>query len=434
MNLSFHTPRYAPAVIVALLFLAAQTNPIAAYHVGGLRVILSVVFVCLLLGQYKRDDIPFTRACSQMAARNRLMLFLLGWYYLGVIFGMIRGGVIHGFEWKFHASSLTALANGFFLARNPKYRRIMMFLVVGLMVGHAIFAKRYVDATGLDMRAALSDVGGALGHTDFWTNYAMLTLLFLGLILEERIRWIKYVGILMLAYFYRAILFCGFATPVALFIIGHILLSVVMLRFNKKKGVIWVARLVLAACLIVGAVKTVQKIAALEGDTRFTSIQVRFKNIIDNPEGGGYSVEQSRFNLARVSWATFKRHPLIGCGSTYMDNLHTGGHQAVVDFLALYGILGGGGAFIAFVLICLANGYRRCRCERTWTAFCSFAGVGMFAIVGVVNPGWLGGPLSIMLLLVHPYNMIYPRPRQLEGLPGRTLDDGRLPPRPGPVV
>jgi hypothetical protein len=150
----------------------------------------------------------------------------------------------------------------------------------------------------------------------------------------------------------------------------------------------------------------VYKISTLEDDTRFAGIQYRFKNMIENPEGGGYEVKDSRFNLAFISWDTFKRSPFFGCGGTYLDNPGSGGHQAVIDYLAVYGLFGGG-PFIAFVILSLINSYRRCRMERDWNSFASLACSVIFLIVGIVNPCWYGDPLTILIIYAQPFKRSY---------------------------
>ncbi len=153
-------------------------------------------------------------------------------------------------------------------------------------------------------------------------------------------------------------------------------------------------------------------ISRMQGDDRYGSIQARFKNFVETPEGGGYDAEHSRFLLVFISLDTFRKHPLFGCGGTYLANSKMGGHQALFDFLALYGILGGGGAFVMFVIHCMANAGRRCQQDRNWRSFTAFAGVGIFVVVGIVNPGWIGGPMTTLLLFFHPYRMPTPRYRQ----------------------
>jgi hypothetical protein len=306
-------------------------------------------------------------------------------------------------EWKLHVLCILALFFGLFLRQNPKYTRIGVYIVGLVLFYHAFFANRFVETTGTDMREALGELSGALGHTDYWTMFSMATILLVCYLMDEKNKTFKYIGLVLSLYLYKTILFCGFATPVALFMIGHILLGMACMKFGGKGAIKVVVHFVLAAALIGGAVLAILKVATLEDDSRFTSIQVRFKNMLEEPEGGGYSAEESRFNLARISWATFKDSPIIGCGGTYLNNEGAGGHHAFFDYLAIYGLFGGGGAFICFVVLCICNVYRRCRQERDWKAFGAFASMGIFLMVGVVNPGWYGGPLMMCLLYAQPF-------------------------------
>jgi hypothetical protein len=397
--------KYSFGILIAVVFLGALTEPMVSLHIGGIRTIVVVVSLCFIFANYQRGDVPFTLAISQMATLNRKLLILLGWYYFGVILGLLRGGQILNFEWKFHATSIFALICGFFLAQNEKYKRVLIYVVMGFMGIHALFANRYVMETDADMRSALDVVAGSLGHTDYWTCFGMLLILCVGYLVEEKNKTIKIIGSFLALGFYKVIFFCGFATPVALFLVAHIMLAGVSVRFGKKGVVRKLLSIILGSILILGSVYIVLQFSQGEKDSRYGSIQSRFSKFIEDPSGGGYEVENSRFNLIYISLATIREDPWFGCGGSYLMNTKTGGHHSIADFLALYGVIGGGGAFILFVLYCVGNAYRRCGRERNWIAFVSFSGVVMYLIVGIVNPGWMGGPMSTLLLVLHPFKM-----------------------------
>jgi hypothetical protein len=422
--------KYSFAVLVALVFLGVLTEPIISSNIGGIRTIAVIVIASLWIAKYKSDDVPLPIAIARMASRNNILILLLVWYYLGVLWGIIRGGFILGFEWKFHAMSMFALIVGFFLAQNEKYKRILIYCALILMVIHALFSNQYVNATNQDMRVALDDLGGALGHTDYWTSFGMMLILCVGYLIEEKNKYIKIVGFVFVAYLYKTLMFCGFATPVALFAIAHLLLGFICICWGKKGVAQKIISIFLGCGLMFSSVYVVQRVSQMEGDDRYKSIQSRFSKFIENPEGGGYDLKNSRFELINISLATISESPWFGCGSSYLLNPKVGGHHAAFDFVALYGFLGGGGAFILFALYCMGNAYRRCYRERSWTAFCAFAGVGMYFIVGIVNPGWMGGPMTTLLLFLHPFKMpilkskdpnyYFPEPRTL-GVNGKVI-------------
>jgi hypothetical protein len=334
---------------------------------------------------------------------NKGMFLLLTLFYCGAVFSGLRVGMGTLGEWKLHMLGIMGFFGGLFLVENPKFTRLALYAAGIIMLLHSLTANAYVSETGLDMRYALADMSGMLGHTDYWTGFTILTLLILGQLIEERNKIVKYIGFLMTIYFYKTILLCGFATPVAVFFGCHIITGFVYLKFGKKGLSQLVVRISLATVLILGSVWGVYKIAGLDNDSRYSSIQLRFKNMLDNPEGGGYDVENSRLDIAKISIQTFKTFPMFGCGGVYFNNQKTGGHHALVDFLAIYGLFGGGGAFVCFLFLCLINCYRRCKNEKKMGAFVSFASIGIFIFLGLVNPGWIGGVFYTLLLYAQPF-------------------------------
>jgi hypothetical protein len=399
--------------VLPVIAMACMLSPLVMMLIGGVRTIVLITVFGVLLTPSKMREGSFSVLVGREIKANGGMIFLLVWFYMGVIISGLRGGMGTLGEWKVHAVCIFGLIYGLYLRENQKLSRFAVYAAGVTMLFHSILSNAYVTGTGLDMREALEEMSGLLGHTDYWTQFAMITILLLGLLIDENNKIIKYVGLLGLLYMYKTILFCGFATPVALFIIGHILLGFVFLR-NSKKGLGRIfLRFALASILIGGSIWAIFKIATLENDARYSSIQLRFKNMIENPAGGGYDIENSRFDLAKISWDTFKQNPFLGCGGTYLNNAGTGGHQAVVDYLAIYGLMSGGGAFICFVVLCMVNGYQRCRRERDWIAYASFASTCVFVGVGLVNPGWYGGPLMVLFLYAQPFKRsrsLTPRP------------------------
>lgn len=406
-------------ILLSLTALACLLSPSIMNRIGGVRTVVLVVILGTFFARYKKDDCPFAVAVRRMLHANSGMMCLLAWFYFVVIVSALRGGMGVLVEWKFHVTSILGLLYGLFLSQNAKYMRYAIYVISVVLLYHSFGANAYVSSTGMDMREALNDLEGMLGHTDYWTDYCMLLLLFASYLIKEKNKIIRIVGSLIALYLYKTVLLCGFATPVALFLIGHAFVGFAYLRYGKKGILQVLLRVGFALVLIVGSAWGIFKISTLEDDSRFSSIQVRFKNMIENPEGGGYSVEDSRFLLALISWSTFKQNPIFGCGGTYLNNPKSGGHHAAIDFLAIHGLLGGG-AYIAFVILCVMNAYRRCRQERDWAAYSAFACSGIYLIVGLVNPGWYGGPMTILLLYVQPFKR---PPRVVRPCPIQMLPD-----------
>jgi O-antigen ligase len=393
-------------ILASLAAIACALSPFALDYLGGYRIVVLIAILGVLFGRYQKEDRSFFDALRHCIHSNRGMMFLLVWFYLAVVFAAMRGGMGTLGEWKTFGINILALFYGMYLCENQKYSRLLLLIVCPVMLLHSFLSNQYVTETGHDLREALEDMTGSLGHTDYWTMFAMLTVILLGQMMKEKLT-IKLLILPFVGYFYVTILFCGFATPVALFLVGHIVLGIIHARYGKKGHLHIPLRIGFGLAIICASAWSVYKISTLEEDSRFSSIQYRFKNMLENPEGGGYEVENSRFNLAWISWDTFKRYPFIGCGGTYQNNPGSGGHQAIVDYLAIYGLFGGI-PFVAFVFLCILNGYRRCKQERDWNAFSALACSVMFLLVGIVNPGWYGDPMTVLLIYAQPFKRSYP--------------------------
>lgn len=400
-------------IVIALTALASTFSANIIISFGGVRTVLVFVVLGTFFANYRNDDCPFRVAFRRSMFQNKDIMLLLGWFYVVVVIAAIRGGAGMLVEWKLHAVSILALFYGFFLQNNPKFHRLSIYIAGVFLVHHALSANQFVSVTGKDMREALVEESAALGATDYWTEFAMLSILLACAVINERNKIVKVVGFFAVIFLYKTILLCGFATPVALFLIGHSFLGLAFLRFGKSGPFKVLIRLGCALALLAGSFGAIYKISIMEEDERFGSIQIRFKNMLEDPRGGGYDVDNSRFELTKISLGTFKQNPVFGCGGTYLNNPGSGGHHAFIDYMAIYGLLGGV-PFIVFVVLCIMNSYRRCRQERDWLAFASFACAGIYFIVGLVNPGWLGGPMTALLLYALPYKS-RPLPSKMQG-------------------
>ncbi len=394
-------------ILVSLMAIACIVSPAILNAIGGYRTIVLLAILGAMFGQYGKEDRPVFVALRHSMRLNSGMMLLLLWFYVAVVFSALRGGMGTLGEWKTFGVNILALFYGLFLSENPKYSRLLLFIVGPLIFFHALLSNEYVAATGHDLRDALNDAAVGLGHTNYWTMFVMLATVLMCQLLKEKNLTIKIIGFPMVAYLYATVMICGFATPVALFLAGHMVLGVVNSWYGKKGFLKSLIRIGLGGVLVVLSIWGAFKISTLEGDERFVSIQYRFKNMLENPEGGGYEVENSRFNLALISWDTFKKSPFFGCGGTYQNNYGSGGHQAFVDYLAIYGLFGAI-PFIAFVFLCIANSYRRCKVERDWNAFASLACSVIFLLVGIVNPCWYGDPFTVLLIYAQPFKRSLP--------------------------
>ena len=391
-------------ILVVILLLAILMEPLVLGRIGGISSVMIAVVICLLVASYKKDDIPFFKAVTYGFQANKGLLFFFVAFYFWVTVGYFRNiESVYLSEVKIHLTGIFALFLGLFLSVNKKYTRILILVVIPLMLFHAFAAKKFVDETGNDLRSALKDPSIALGHTNYWTAFVMLSLILTGYLFDEKNKIIKIIGVLCLIPLYYAILICGFATPVALFIIGHLLLGFAYFRFGKKRNALVLKRLVLFVGLVILCTGVVLMLSQAKSSS-LASIQSRFQMFLEDPRGGGYERNRSRFDLIFISMDTFKENPILGCGGGYLNNPKTGGHQAMFDYLALYGIVGGG-AMIIFVCLCLLNAVQRCKQEKNWASYGRFAVAGMFMVVGIVNPLWLGPAVVPFFLLAQPFKL-----------------------------
>jgi len=401
-------------VLIILLLLAILMEPLVLGRIGGISTVMLGVAMCLLIASYKRDDTPFLNAVNQVILANKGLFFLLACHYFWVIIGYFRDleGVSSS-EVKQHMTFIFSLFLGLFLVVNKKYSRFLIFMMVPLMLYHTFTAKSFIDYTGEELRDAITESGGlAFGHTYYWSGFAMLILILFGQLLDEKKVIIKIVGAMCLIPLYYIMLTCSFATPIAAFLIGHILFGLAYFRFGKKGAAQFFIRLAVFAGLLIGSVYVAYQLSQAEDEKRPNSIQSRFQSMIEDPRGGGYSgKKESRFALILISIDTFKRNPIFGCGGGYLGNPQTGGHQAIADYLALYGIVGGG-PFILFVFLCFRNAGRRCKQEQSWVSYGRFAATGIYVIIGIVNPAWMGQAVVPFLLLAQPFKL----PKQHLGL------------------
>ena len=84
----------------------------------------------------------------------------------------------------------------------------------------------------------------------------------------------------------------------------------------------------------------------------FYQAYFRIENFINNPRSGGYNLTSpsavSRWDLANISIKTFEAEPLFGMGGPREYNPFIGRHSSFFDSLAIYGLIGGGGALWPF--------------------------------------------------------------------------------------
>lgn len=397
-------------IVIVGLALGLNFAPLVMSRLGGSWTILILVACGIFCVRYRPRDLPFKMALEKVVPNNAGMIVCLTIYYVMVIVAAIRWE----FAWateshvgKAHIMNLVGLVLGFFFVANKQYNRWIIYCSVPFLLYSTYYLNIYVDITGESAKMALSELEGALGSSSNWQIFGMQIFLLLGVWLDEKNKVLKFFGTVILLVLYRAILLCGFATPIGLMIIAHAVLGSIFLFFAKPSKYALILKVVISVALVTGAVYAFFAIGEMdEKDKRYADIQYRFKHLREDWRGGGYDYDagQSRLELKDISIAQFKQAPWFGVGGVYQThNKHsTGGHQSLFDFFAIYGVVGGG-AYVFFVLLCLKNALLRYRREQSWFAASQIGLVVMFVVGGMVNPGWVGMPVTILFLYGQPF-------------------------------
>lgn len=399
-------------IILISIAIGLNLSPLLMTKVGGSWILLILAAAGVLIAKYKFQDIPFKQALERGVAANGGMMICLLIYYVMVTIAAIRWE----FAWeteshiiKSHFMNLMGLVMGLFFICNIRFTRLAAYISVFFLLYSTYWLNKYVDMTGESARTALTEWEGALGTTSNWQVFGMQIVLILGLLLDEKNRIIKIIGVLVLLLLYRTILLCGFATPIALLIIAHGVLGIIFVFYAKASRFSMLLKLVIPVVLTGGAMFAFYAIGKFdERDKKYSDIQYRFKNVRMDWRGGGYdySTGQSRLELSLLSIELFKKAPIFGVGGVYAttDKHLTGGHQSLFDFFAMYGVVGGG-AYLLFVILCLKNVIMRYRREQSWFAASQIGATVMFAVGGFVNPCWVGMPVTILFCYGQPFKL-----------------------------
>jgi hypothetical protein len=110
--------------------------------------------------------------------------------------------------------------------------------------------------------------------------------------------------------------------------------------------------------------------------------------------------------MAMISIDTFLSNPLFGAGGDIRSNAYiiTGGHSSLFDYLAIMGLLGGGGAFAVLILIMLKNAIiNHFVIEKSLLSAASLASMIALIISGIANPYWYGPTFWIVCLFAGIY-------------------------------
>lgn len=385
-----------------------QLSPGIQFRIkGGVTVCIIYAFGMILCASGMKAR-SFFADVGKICRGNSTMVLCLFLYYFFVFSAWCYAPYkVHYFEvqsiWKFHVLNFFALFIGMFLTRNPRFIRFVIVASIPLVFLYAFEARNLMTHFQIDAR----DADFNLGSTTLWESIALYSIMLLGFVMTERNYVLKGLVFLVMLYIDKAILSAGYATPFALLLGGHCIFGFCYLRYGKKDRLAGLKKIGLMVLLFVVSIAIFLKLAnSFERgeDDRFNSIAQRFYGLKEDPRGGGYDVEHSRFDSMAVSWEGFLNAPLFGNGGVYTSNHYElcGNHQAIVDFLSMYGIVGAG-AYYIFLFIALSNIVKRYKITKDWFDCASVCVGFMFFMGGVVNPCWYGPPMTGFLVLGMPF-------------------------------
>ena len=390
---------------LAGLGLLVYATPCVSVPLHGLVGVLPILALALLIGLCEDEFWLTVRKFLDGLWQNPLLLFLAVWYYAGIAFNVfIRAGANN--DWRYMMGPVVLLF-GFafafaFMWDRACYRSFQVWFTLGAGIQGLVSLRMLIRDPGL-ARSAMTqvEVNGAwiYGNQGYYALMIMVMPVLIWRSLQERglLRAILLASCLLSS---GAALITTFATPMGLAIFD--VLTIIVFRFAFPKGGMSLWFLMALGVGIVGMAGFYGYGIARENPL-FSPAISRIANVIADPTSGGYEghdLEGSRWDKAVISTAVFLKHPLWGGGGGSMvNNPNLGGHSTFFDCLGAYGLLGGGGAYCAIVLLALWLGVKRLRDGRRWEAVVIVSALCSLIAGGIVNPYCGPGELFLVILL-----------------------------------
>lgn len=395
------------------LGLSVQFSPVLTYKIKGGSVVCLIYAIGALfcVSKYCREG--FFSAVIKAIKDNGWKCTLLLIFYIVAVAAWFYAPYDIGYKdiqhiWKKMLLNIVALFIGLFLSRYPQFIKTIVICCIPCALYHAVLMDSIKAVEGLDARNYLGDSGGGgvLGTFSQWEGIALLSILLTGYLMTVQNKIVKVLLGVLVLFFSGTVLKAGYATPFALLLIGFGMIGLGYFRFGSSRRTNFAKKICVFSLFIFGAILVFYKVAT-SSDLKTAaseSITMRFAALIIDPMGGGYSSEHSRFSLMKIGWNSFCESPIFGRGGEYPSPRYetVGGHHALVDYLGMYGLIGGG-AYLLFVLITMKYLYQRYKQTRDWFDCAKMSASVMFFVGGVVNPGWMDLPMSCYLMLCAPF-------------------------------
>lgn len=211
-----------------------------------------------------------------------------------------------------------------------------------------------------------------IGGFDFIYSLVMTTPFLVGLMKEK---WVnRFWGISVLLCFALTLLTAEYTASILLFVMCLMLLftrgKYTLRKF--RKSIVLGAFILLIGMIPLGniLINVSEKIESEKVATRIRDVGYTLSN--QQSKIGKYSDIKGRSDKYKISWNTFKAHPIIGS----WNNKNTGRHSFILDSMAKYGTIG-----IVLLLIMYGSVYR-------------------IFFKNNINEGWIGYALFLLLLVI----------------------------------
>lgn len=388
----------------SLAFIALVT-PSLAFYMHGFAGFLLILVLAVLAGLVEGTFSQTLHSISKGISQNKLLFVFVIWYFAGFILNtFIRGNGLD--DWRLMLSPLVMLISLLyvfaFLHDNLCYRsfQIGLLIITGIQT---FFSAQILIATPDIARIMWAETSGAwiYGNQYIYTAYAIAVPVLIWRSFKES-GLLRLILILSCLLMFITSSISSFATPLGLTILSALI--VLALSFSLPRRKIW------TALLVGGIVSTIGVFGYqyAQDNPLFYQAYFRIENFIRNPESGGYDLRiptvTSRWDLAGISISTFQAEPLFGIGGPREYNPFIGGHSSFFDSLAIYGILGGGGALCGVILIMVVKAALHFRRVRNWETLLVLTSLLLMTVAGIVDPYW-EPLLPIALIIARPLNM-----------------------------
>lgn len=386
---------------LALIILPTQT---LAVYLHGFTGVLAILALSIVISLAESTLARMAYLIHEGIVKNKLLFIFALWYFVGVVLNsFIRSQGLE--EWRLMMDPLfliigTIYAVGFAMD-NSCHRYFQIALTFALGIQSFFSAQALFSGVGI-AREMWEETQGTwvFGNQIIFAGLAVFlpTILWRAMVESRLLRSLLLISCLAILV---TILISSFGTPLGLLVLSvPIVVALSLFLLFRKRGGIKVL-------LISGFVIAISFLGYRLGyDNPFLApAQSRLETFINDPESGGYLASNrsgSRWYLAEISIHSFQTEPIWGNGGSPVRNPYVGGHSSLFDNLAIYGLLGGGGALCSFILVMLKNSLIRFIHERNWETLLGLTTTILLTIVGIVNPYWGAGSIIFVLILARP--------------------------------